>query len=251
MKTLTLIAVALLGAPVLASAQSPLDTVLGLADGRVALHFATRDDVWGDGPSIHVGEPHRARGHWRRGPLHLLLELRHGELVDVDPRIGEPVLAGRAADDVIDLGQLAPEAAATLLLDLAARLPGGEAGALIFPATLARDVETWPRLLEIARDRGLDRDLREQAIFWLGQDAADAATRGLTAIVDDDDADLAVRERAVFALSQRADEEGLPALMQLVRTSPHPQLRETALFWLAQHDDPRVLALFEEILLGE
>ena len=87
-------------------------------------------------------------------------------------------------------------------------------------------------------------------LHGLGQDAAEAATRGLTAIVDDDDADLAVREQAVFALSQRANDEGLPALLQLVRASPHPQLRETALFWLAQHDDPRVLALFEEILLG-
>ena len=251
MKTLALLALALLALPVAVAAATPLDTVLGLEDGRVALRFAARDDVWGDGPSISVGDHDEPRGYWRRGPLHLLLTLRHGELVDVDTRVAEPVPAGRAAGDVIELGELAPDAAAALLLDLAVRLPGDEAEGLIFPATLARGVTVWPRLLEIARDRRLNRDLREQAIFWLGQDAAEAATRGLTAIVDDDDADLAVREQAVFALSQRANDEGLPALLQLVRASPHPQLRETALFWLAQHDDPRVLALFEEILLGD
>jgi HEAT repeat protein len=52
----------------------------------------------------------------------------------------------------------------------------------------------------------------------------------------------------VFALSQRSGNEGVPALLRIARTNPDPELRKTALFWLGQSEDPRALALFEEIL---
>ncbi len=57
-----------------------------------------------------------------------------------------------------------------------------------------------------------------------------------------------MRKPAVFALSQRPAEEGVPALIRIARTNRHPELRKTALFWLGQSEDPRALALFEEIL---
>jgi HEAT repeat protein len=57
-----------------------------------------------------------------------------------------------------------------------------------------------------------------------------------------------VRKQAVFALSQRSAEEGVPALIRIARSNPDPELRKTALFWLGQSDDPRALDLFEEIL---
>jgi HEAT repeat protein len=85
-------------------------------------------------------------------------------------------------------------------------------------------------------------------VFWLGQAAGEAAVRGLDSIVVDTSGDLEVRKQAVFALSQRPAEEGVPALIRVARTSPHPELRKTALFWLGQSEDPRALALFEEIL---
>jgi len=33
-----------------------------------------------------------------------------------------------------------------------------------------------------------------------------------------------------------------------VRGNPDPELRRKAIFWLGQSDDPRALALFEEVL---
>jgi hypothetical protein len=42
--------------------------------------------------------------------------------------------------------------------------------------------------------------------------------------------------------------EGVPALLRIARSNPDPELRKTALFWLGQSEDPRALALFEEIL---
>lgn len=38
--------------------------------------------------------------------------------------------------------------------------------------------------------------------------------------------DLDVREQAVFALSQRPANEGVPALIRIARTNPHPELRK-------------------------
>jgi HEAT repeat protein len=52
----------------------------------------------------------------------------------------------------------------------------------------------------------------------------------------------------VFALSQRPRDEGVPALIRIARENPDPELRKKAIFWLGQSDDPRALALFEELL---
>jgi HEAT repeat protein len=49
-------------------------------------------------------------------------------------------------------------------------------------------------------------------------------------------------------LSQRSADEAVPALIQIAKRNPDPEVRRTALFWLGQSEDPRALALFEEIL---
>jgi HEAT repeat protein len=66
--------------------------------------------------------------------------------------------------------------------------------------------------------------------------------------MNDDDEDREVRESAVFALSQLPREEGVPILIRAARTNRDPKVRRQALFWLGQSEDPRALALFEEIL---
>jgi HEAT repeat protein len=85
-------------------------------------------------------------------------------------------------------------------------------------------------------------------VFWLGQAAGDAATANLKDIVIDNSVDREVRESAVFALSQRPREEGIPALIAVARTNKDPEIRKKALFWLGQSGDPRAINLFEELL---
>jgi HEAT repeat protein len=84
-------------------------------------------------------------------------------------------------------------------------------------------------------------------VFWLGQAAGEEATRGLDSLATVG-GDLEVRKHAVFALSQRPADEGVPVLIRIARTNRSPELRKTALFWLGQSEDPRALTLFEEIL---
>jgi hypothetical protein len=40
----------------------------------------------------------------------------------------------------------------------------------------------------------------------------------------------------------------VPILIRIAKTNKDPEIRRRALFWLGQSDDPRALALFEEIL---
>jgi len=94
----------------------------------------------------------------------------------------------------------------------------------------------------------LPRNTRSQSVFWVGQAAGDAATADLNSLVLDNSVDREVREQAVFALSQRPRDEGVPALIAVARTNKDPEIRKKALFWLGQSQDPRALDLFEELL---
>ena len=233
--------------PSVAGAQSLAQRVQAAGDGTVLLSFAARPDVCGTGSGITV----RSDGDddWEadceRGPVRVSLRLAGGRVVEADTRVDGRWRAGRP--DVTDLGPVPAREAASLLLALVPRA-GRDGDELITAATLADSVVVWPDLLRLARDRSLAVDTRRQAVFWLGQAAGEAATRGLDSIAADGRGDLEVREHAVFALSQRPGDEGVPALVRIARSGPHPELRRKALFWLGQSDDPRALALFEELL---
>lgn len=236
-----------------ARAQSLADRAAGIGDGVLLLSFAAREGVCGDGGgNIRTRDDsfHGARvweSDCEPGPVRVAIEVRGGRPVDLEAFVG-----GRwaARSDALDLGTLEPAAAAGLLLDLA-RTDRGEAGEdAIFPATLARGVTVWPKLLEIARDARLPTDTREDATFWLGQMAGDAVAGDLEGLTADQRVDLEVREAAVFALSELDSDAGFQALIRIARGDGDPRVREKALFWLADSGDPRALALFEEILAG-
>jgi hypothetical protein len=233
--------------------QSLAERVRQAPEGAVRLSFAARAGVCGSGShGITIadrGEDAEWESDCERGPVRLSLRLRGGRVADSEVYVG-----GRWKSNpgrVTDLGLVPAREAADLLLDLAVEVGDGDGGELITAATLADSVVVWPRLLQLARDTRLGEGTRRQAVFWLGQAAGEAATRGLDSIVTrGSDADLEVRKQAVFALSQRPADEGVPALIRIARTNREPQLRKTALFWLGQSEDPRALSLFEELLFS-
>jgi HEAT repeat protein len=147
-----------------------------------------------------------------------------------------------------DLGTVSAKEAASYLVGLVRRSQSSVARDAILPATLADSAIIWPDLAAIAKDVGRPTDVRKQAVFWLGQAAADV-TGSLDSLASNDEAGREVREQAVFALSQRPKEEGVPMLIKIAQTNHDPEVRRKALFWLGQSDDPRAIALFEAILL--
>lgn len=104
-----------------------------------------------------------------------------------------------------------------------------------------------PELIALARNHD-SKNVRRDAIFWLGQKAGDKAAGELRRAVDEDP-DEDVRKHAVFAISQLPRERAVPMLIDLVKTHKSRKVRERAMFWLAQTGDPRAIDLMEEILL--
>jgi hypothetical protein len=237
---------ALLALPAGLSGQTLSQRIAALGDGNLRLSFAAREGVCGSTHGISIStHSDEWVGDCERGPVRVSLHVRSGRLSEAHTYVGGRWRTPEA--HTIDLGTLSAPAAASDLLALAGHADA-DADDLIAAATLADSATVWPALLRIARTPSAGVETRRQAVFWLGQAAGEAAVRGLDSIVVDTSGDLEVRKQAVFALSQRPAEEGVPALIRVARTSPHPELRKTALFWLGQSEDPRALALFEEIL---
>lgn len=224
------------------------DRVAAVRDGKVRMSFAAKPGVCGDG--AHIRTVHRTddwEGFCDTGPVRVVLSMTGGAVIDVDTYVGG---LWRSQPGVTDLGDVPAAEAAAYLLSLASAAGGRVGKQAVLPAVLADSAVVWPQLLALARDASRPRATRRSAVFWLGQAAGEEATRGLRSIVDDRDTDLAVREHAVFALSQRPADEAVPSLIRLAREHPDPRIRKKALFWLGQSGDPRAIALFEELLLG-
>ncbi len=260
-----LLALALAAAP--AAAQRLGARVAAAPDGRVRLTFAARPGLCGNGRNVISLECSRGQcgrqtittnGGWdgegdeveydcEPGPVRVSLTVRGGEVRALRTYVGGRWVTSTAAG-VTDLGTVPAREATEFLLELAKSADGRVGEEAILPATFADSVTVWPALLKLARVERVPERTRRQAVFWLGQTAGEAATRGLTGLVEDSDVDREVKEQAVFALSQQPRDAGVPALIRIARTHREPAVRRKAIFWLGQSGDPRALALFEELL---
>ncbi|HJQ12135.1 MAG TPA: HEAT repeat domain-containing protein [Gemmatimonadaceae bacterium] len=258
------VAAAAIGAATLAASgargQSIADRVARVSDGTVRMSFAVRPDICGSGNSIWR-QGGRGRMSWdndrvsrdieweddcSHGPGRLVVDRHRGEITDVRFYVGGHWRP--AGSDVTDLGTVPAREVADYLLSLAQTERGSMGEKAILPATLVDSADVYPPLIKLARNDRLPRSTRTQAVFWVGQAAGETATRGLSDIVVDNDVDREVREQAVFALSQRPRDQGIPALIAIAKTNKDPEIRKKAMFWLGQSGDPRALDLFEEIL---
>ena len=235
--------------------------VASAPDGTVRLQFTARAGVVGDGRSV-IGwdcdgsgrcRHHQSHGNWdgdgwhallKPGPVRVSLRVSDHKVYGLQTYVGG---SWRPAEQVTDLGTVPAAAAQGYLLQLA-RGMGQHAGKAIFAATLADSATIWPELIAMARDKSLRRETRKQAVFWLGQAAGDKALAGLDSLAAADDEDMEVREAAVFAISQLPPDRSIPTLIRIAREHRDPRLRQRAMFWLAQSDDPRAVDLFAEIL---
>ena len=264
---ITIVPLALAALPV--GAQTVAERAAKIENGVVHLSYAARPGVCGNG-STNISTNDRGRRtytgngsitirgdsrEWEDdectpGPVRVSVTVEDRQPQSVRVYVGGSWRPG--GDAVTDLGTVSAPQAADWLLDLAERQPRGSSERVgsnaILGAIIADSTVVWPRLMKIARDENRPRETRRQAVFWLSQAAGDAATAGLDTLVGEAALDRDVREQAVFALSQRPREEGVPALIRIARTNKDPEIRRKALFWLGQSNDPRALALFEELL---
>lgn len=252
-----MVLLAMVAAPAAAAGQDLARRVADVEEGVLRLTYPARPGVEICDQGIRMGghEFLWRSGRWREdpqncrsGPVEIEMSVRDGAVLGMEV-IRKP---SDRTGGTLDLGSVSGAVAAGFLLEVART--GGGAGRgeedAVFPAILADVQEVWRDLLELARDRAVDEDVRTSALFWVGQEAADAVTEGLAELALDEAEDQEVREAAVFALSQRPDDEGVPILMEIARTARQGDTRRAAMFWLAQSKDERVYAFFEEILAG-
>src|SRR5688572_19814877 len=215
-------------------AQDVIRGLPGIRDGTVHLSFAVRGRTcWSQTGSTTADDCPCGPG-----VAHATLSLSGGRVTELRMRV-------RRADDSppthdrsgLALGRMPAPEAAELLLALAAR-DGAEGEDLVAAASIADSAIVWPRLLQLARSSSLERATRRAAVFWLSQAAGEAATRGLDSIVADPSGDRELREHAVFALSQRPEDEAVPALIRIARGHGDGAIRRKAMFWLGQTNDP-------------
>ena len=98
------------------------------------------------------------------------------------------------------------------------------------------------------RRPGDQRHRKNQALFWLAQRAGQEAVAAISDVLANDP-DTDVKKRAVFALSQLPKDEGVPLLIQVARTNKNADVRKQAMFWLGQSRDARAVSFFEQVLL--
>ena len=239
-------------------AQSLSRRIAAAPDGKVRLEFATKPELCGNGNYITRGNHNRMS--WDSdysedveysdecaiSPVRLVLQKSGGQIVKIRAYVGGRWRA--PIGTVTSLGPVSTREATDYLMSVASSASSQAAGEAIFPMTIADSVEIWPGLLRLARDDSRPNNVRTQSVFWLGQIAGETITRNLADLTGETAVDREIRKQAVFALSQRPQRDGVPALIQIARSNRDPEIRKNALFWLGQSRDPRALALFEEIL---
>jgi HEAT repeat protein len=116
----------------------------------------------------------------------------------------------------------------------------------MFALSQTRNRENAQFLLGIALDESESVEVRKKALFWSGQ--MRIMTQELFDLYDQV-SDRELREQLIFVYSQRRrDDAAIEKLIDIVRNETDSELRRRAIFWLGQTNDPRAIAVLEEII---
>jgi HEAT repeat protein len=134
--------------------------------------------------------------------------------------------------------QMDADRAVPLLKTVLARRDEGSAclrRKAVFLVSQKRSEETSRILLDAVRNDP-DKEVREQAVFWLSQVPGEETVAALDSILRDSRTDGEIQEKAIFALSQhRSPRAGAILRAYAERRDAPTHNREQAIFWLGQH----------------
>jgi HEAT repeat protein len=157
-------------------------------------------------------------------------------LRDFALRENEPdELRGQA---VFWLGQRRSTENAEFLRNLYSRVKSDEVKEkILFSLSQQRGLGNDKWLIDIAKNRSENIELRKKALFWAGQGAASAEQLvGLYSSLTDSE----MREQLIFVYSQRREPAFVDKMIDIAKNDRDPELRKKAIFWLGQSRDPRV-----------
>lgn len=111
----------------------------------------------------------------------------------------------------------------------------------------SKEPDAMPALVRIAREDKSTR-VRGQALFWLAQRASKQISEDAIRNAIDQDPETEVKKKAVFALTQIPNGEGVPLLIEIARTNRNAAVKKEAMAWLGRSKDPRAVKFFEDLL---
>lgn len=168
--------------------------------------------------------------------LNVYLRVAHGQIEKV--RAFGDSCALKDADRVHWLDDVSSADSVALLARAAAAASAEDtADADLTAMALHADASATPALAQLA-DSTHRQQLREQALFWLGQ-ARGAAGAQIVEHAATTDPDPEFRANAVFALSQSHGTDAYATILRIAQTDASDHVREQALFWMAQTEDAR------------
>ena len=238
--------------PTAGRAQNLAQRVASAPDGAVQFTYAARPGVCGNGRSYYsingsmwfgsVNDNVMRSEPCQPGPVRVVLGRAGKEIVDVNVYVGPAQSSPGAAD----LGTVPAREAADYLLSIAGKTDGRPGRDAIAPAMLADSAVVTPQLLAIARDHSRARETRSSAINWLSRASDERGgvppaqlAKTLGDIARDENDNQQVRQSALRVLSHQDNGEGVPALIEISRTTQDVWLGKQALSTLAQSGDPR------------
>jgi HEAT repeat protein len=108
----------------------------------------------------------------------------------------------------------------------------------VFIVSQKRTPETSRILLDAVRNDP-DKEVREQAVFWLSQVPGEETVAALDSVLSDPKTDPEIQDKAIFALSQHRSPRAGAILRAFAERRDVPtKLREQAIFWLGQKRSP-------------
>jgi HEAT repeat protein len=122
-------------------------------------------------------------------------------------------------------------------------------GKIVFAVSQTNRPEAAAWLLDLARDKSFDVDVRKDAIFQLSQRRRIDLDQ-LSTLYDQSKGESEIQDQVLFVFSQRSEPASVDKLMAIAKSDPDVERRKKALFWLGQKNDPRVKQFLRDLIKG-
>ncbi len=153
------------------------------------------------------------------------------------------------ANALLGLGNAHEEQAAALAAEILRQPDQPEQMLEVSLMTLARSEgeRGAAALLQVAQDPAANDDVRAMALYQAGVNGLVDVAELRRIYESTDNGNL--RIQVCHVLSQMDDQPGaLDLMLHIVRTEPDPEIRQNAVFWIGQFDDPRAADALLEII---
>jgi HEAT repeat protein len=121
---------------------------------------------------------------------------------------------------------------------------------ITFSVAQHRSPETTAWLLEVAKNKSFDMDVRKDAIFWMSNGAGAVDIDALQGIYNTSRDEEEIQKQVIFVYSQRREPAVVDKLIEIAKSDPNVENRKSAIFWLGQKNDPRAKQFLRDLIKG-